>query len=280
MRMCAGARPRLVVPCVALLLLALAFHPAATLICSGTTYVSGSKCCHECQPGYGMESRCDHSRDTVCQPCQSGYYNEAFNYDVCRPCTRCNERSGSEPVQVCTPKSDTVCHCRPGTEPQGGYKLGVDCSPCPPRHFSPGFNQPCKPWTDCTSTGKRTLKPASNSSDSICEDKNPPATRLPWSTQNHPALPTTARPTTAQSGTSHRPSKAPTDRPGGPVLSVILGVGLGLGLLGAMSAALILFLHHQAWRLPLATPKPPGGNSFRTPIQEEHADEHCVLAKV
>ncbi|XP_049731810.1 tumor necrosis factor receptor superfamily member 4 isoform X1 [Elephas maximus indicus] len=211
--MCEGTR--LLVPCMALLLLALALSCSATLNCKGPTYPSGSRCCNECQPGYGMESRCDDSGDTVCQLCKPGYYNEAFNYEACRPCTQCNERSGSESVQSCTPTRDTVCHCRPGTQPQGGYKPGVDCAPCPPGHFSPGHNQACKPWTDCTSTGKRTLQPASNSSDAVCEDRSPPATTLLWSTQHLPALPTPAQPTTAQPGASQRPPEAPTGPPRG-----------------------------------------------------------------
>ncbi|XP_075405784.1 tumor necrosis factor receptor superfamily member 4 [Tenrec ecaudatus] len=270
--MCAGAQ-------LVLLLLASALHPSAELTCNGATYPSGSRCCHECQPGYGMKRRCDdQTLDTECQPCQEGYYNDAFNYEDCRPCTQCNERSGSEPAQSCTSTRDTVCHCRPGTQPQGGYKLGVDCTPCPPGQFSPGQNQACKPWTDCSSMGRRTLKPATNSSDAICEDRNPPATTLPRNTQHPSSLPTTAH-----TGTSQSPPKAPMDLPGGPVptgpvLSVILGVGVGL--LGVTAAALALALNRHTWRPQLAAPKPPGGNSFRTPIQEEHADEHSVLAKV
>lgn len=34
--------------------------------------------------------------------------------------------SGSELKQNCTPTQDTVCHCKPGTQPRGdGYKRGV-----------------------------------------------------------------------------------------------------------------------------------------------------------
>lgn len=44
--------------------------------------------------GYGMESRCSGHSDTVCSPCESGFYNEAPNYEACKPCTQCNQ---SEP---------------------------------------------------------------------------------------------------------------------------------------------------------------------------------------
>lgn len=92
--------------------------------------------------------------------------------------------------------------------------------------------------------------------------------------------------------------------PAGPELAAVLGLGLGLGLLAPVVAALLLLLHYRAWRPP-AAPKPPGeccmaqptpegqgrgphlrplscpgGHSFRMPIQEEHSDAHSTLAKL
>nr|XP_060482026.1 tumor necrosis factor receptor superfamily member 4 isoform X1 [Panthera onca] len=247
-----------------------------------------------------MESRCSSDRDTKCLQCASGFYNEAVNYEPCKPCTQCNRRSGSEPKQRCTPTQDTVCRCRPGTEPQDGYDRGVDCAPCPPGHFSPGDDQACKPWTNCTLAGKRTLRPASQGSDAVCEDRSPPAT-TPWETQGPPVRPPTTQPTTAWPRTSQEPFTPPAEPPRGPQLAAVLG--LGLGLLAPVAAALALLLHHRAWRLPpgecAVCPQPrrlpeggwgrcpppplsssPGGNSFRTPIQEEHADANSTLAKI
>uniref|UniRef100_F7D8E8 Tumor necrosis factor receptor superfamily member 4 n=1 Tax=Equus caballus TaxID=9796 RepID=F7D8E8_HORSE len=213
MRMCVEAqRPR--APCAALLLLGLVLGAAAGQNCVGNTYPSGGRCCQECDPGYGMESRCTQRKDTVCLPCKPGYYNEATNYEACKPCTQCNQRSGSEPKQRCTSTQDTVCRCRPGTQPKHGYKLGVDCAPCPPGHFSPGNNQACKPWTNCTSVGKRTLQLASNSSDAVCEDRSPPATP-PWETQGPPAWAPTTQPTTSWPRVSQGPSTPPTEPPRG-----------------------------------------------------------------
>uniref|UniRef100_A0ABI7Z927 TNFR-Cys domain-containing protein n=1 Tax=Felis catus TaxID=9685 RepID=A0ABI7Z927_FELCA len=146
MRVVVGAqRPR--APHSAVQLLGLVLGTAAALHCVGNTYPKDGKCCSECPPGYGMESRCSGDQDTKCLQCASGFYNEAVNYEPCKPCTQCNQRSGSEPKQRCTPTQDTVCRCRPGTEPQDGYDRGVDCAPCPPGHFSPGDDQACKPWT-------------------------------------------------------------------------------------------------------------------------------------
>ncbi|XP_008576382.1 PREDICTED: tumor necrosis factor receptor superfamily member 4 [Galeopterus variegatus] len=266
-------------PCSALLFLGLVLSAAAQLDCVGDTYPYGGRCCRECQPGSGMVSRCDHTRDTECQPCEPGFYNEAVNYQTCKQCTQCNQRSGSEPKQTCTATQDTVCHCRPGTQPLDGYKRGVDCAPCPPGHFSLGSNQACKPWTNCSLAGKRTLRPASNSSDAVCEDTIPPATR-PWETQAPSTRPATAQPTTTRPRTSQGPSIPPSEAPRGPALTAALGLGLGLGLLAPLATLLALYLYRRAWRPPTHIPKPPGGNSFRTPIQEEQPDAHCALAKI
>ncbi|XP_058994200.1 tumor necrosis factor receptor superfamily member 4 isoform X3 [Mustela lutreola] len=134
-------------PPSALLLFGLVLGAAARLTCVGDAYPKDGRCCQDCPPGYGMERRCSGGQDTECHPCRSGFYNEATNYEPCKPCTQCNQRSGSEPKQRCTPTQDTVCGCKPGTEPQDGFKRGVDCAPCPPGHFSPGDDQACKPWT-------------------------------------------------------------------------------------------------------------------------------------
>uniref|UniRef100_A0A671EN63 Tumor necrosis factor receptor superfamily member 4 n=1 Tax=Rhinolophus ferrumequinum TaxID=59479 RepID=A0A671EN63_RHIFE len=213
--MCVGAQPPRA-SYASLLFLGLVLGSTAQQNCAGDTYRSGNKCCHECQPGYWMESRCTQDHDTICIPCKDGFYNEGVNYDeACKPCTQCNQRSGSEIKWKCSATRDTVCHCRPGTQPQGGsYKHGVDCAPCPQGHFSPGNNQACKPWTNCTLAGKRTLKAATNSSDALCENRRPPAT-LPSETRGPPARPPTPQPTTAWPRTSQAPSTPPTEPPKG-----------------------------------------------------------------
>ncbi|EHB00423.1 Tumor necrosis factor receptor superfamily member 4 [Heterocephalus glaber] len=274
--MCVGAR--------ALLLLGLVHGATAGLNCVGDTYFNGYLCCHDCQPGNKMVRRCRGGLDSVCLPCDPGFYNEAVNYEGCKPCTHCNRRSGSEVKQNCTPTQDTVCHCRPGTQPLDGFKHGVDCKPCPPGHFSLGSNQACKPWTDCASTGKQTLKQGSSSSDAICEDRSHLAT-MPWETQGPTARTTKARPTTAQptmarptaawAWTSQVPFMPPSEAPSGPVLAAVLG----LGLLVPMAVLLVLYLYRRAW-MPPGAPKLPGGKSFRKPIQEEQANAHSALAKI
>ncbi|XP_074236018.1 tumor necrosis factor receptor superfamily member 4 isoform X3 [Saimiri boliviensis] len=277
--MCVGVQRRGRGPWeVALLLLGLVLS-ASGLHCVGDTYPGGNRCCDECQPGYGMVSRCSHTQNSVCRPCEPGYYSDAVSAKPCKTCTRCNLRSGSEQKQKCTATQDAVCRCRPGTEPVHSYKLGVDCAPCPPGHFSSGDNQPCKPWTNCTLAGKSTQQPASNSSDAVCEDRGPPATR-PQGTRAPTARPTTARAIEAWSRTSQGPSTRPAEATGGPAVAAILGLGLALGLLGPLAMLLALHLLRRDLSPPPDALKPPGGGSFRTPIQEEQADAHSALAKI
>ncbi|XP_014306690.2 tumor necrosis factor receptor superfamily member 4-like [Myotis lucifugus] len=186
--------------------------------------------------------------------------------------------SGSETKRACTTTNDTLCSCRPGTQPHGGFKRGVDCAPCPPRHFSRGNNEACKPWTNCTAEGKHTLQAASSSSDAVCEDRTLPATQ-PGQTRGPSARPSTTQPSTRWTLTSQPPTSPPTEPPRGPELTAVLGLALGLGLLAPVAAALVLLLNCTVWRPP-AAPKPPGGHGFRKPIQEEQSDAHSTLAKL
>lgn len=99
------------------LLLGLQLTAGAALHCPGPTYPEGNRCCPECEPGahagrgwpgrvcwdgngvtraaasgFGMEKRCDSHQDTLCRPCQRGFYSEAFTSKPCQPCTQCHHR--------------------------------------------------------------------------------------------------------------------------------------------------------------------------------------------
>ncbi|XP_070259182.1 tumor necrosis factor receptor superfamily member 4 isoform X5 [Myotis yumanensis] len=196
--------------------------------------------------------------------------------------------------------------CPGNTYPRGSkccHECPPDCAPCPPRHFSPGNNEACKPWTNCTAEGKHTLQAASSSSDAVCEDRTLP-TIQPGQTRGPSARPSTTQPSTAWTRTSQPPPSPPTEPPRGPELTAVLGLALGLGLLAPVAAVLVLILNYTVWRPP-AAPKPPGeccmaqptpqgrgrgahfcpllcpgGHGFRKPIQEEHSDAHSTLAKL
>lgn len=69
-------------------------------------------------------------------------------------------------------------------------------------------------FLSCTLMGRRTMQPASKSSDAVCEDRSLPAT-LPWETQSPLTRPPTPQPTMAWPRTSQGPFTPPTEPPRG-----------------------------------------------------------------
>ncbi|XP_047418033.1 tumor necrosis factor receptor superfamily member 4 isoform X17 [Sciurus carolinensis] len=172
-----------------------------------------------------------------------------FQRPSTRPLAPWGERQPHRPQLQVPPGSGLTC-----------VVFAADCAPCPPGYFSPGDNKACRPWTNCTSTGRRTLQPGSRSSDTLCENRTSPGT-LPWETQGPTARPTTAPATVALPGTSLGPSTPPSEAPRGLPLAAVLG--LGLSLLAPLAALLALHLHRRAWRPPGAPKPPASGPPFK-----------------
>ncbi|NXT69108.1 TNR4 factor, partial [Chaetops frenatus] len=120
-----------------------------------------------CFLGERMRSRCTASADTVCSPCQDGYFSSQHHHGFCRSCTICNTRKGSVEVKPCEKTSDRVCVCQAGFMP-AGISLGSECSRCPEGTFSRGRNENCQPWTNCSIFGKSTLRAGTGTEDALC----------------------------------------------------------------------------------------------------------------
>ncbi|NXS54215.1 TNR4 factor, partial [Brachypteracias leptosomus] len=118
--------------------------------------------------GEGMNQRCTAKSDTVCVPCQEGFFSSEHNHNFCHVCTTCDTRRGSVEVKKCEKTSDRICRCKAGFMPVAGQNRGSVCSPCPEGSFSIGENEDCQPWTNCSSLGKSTLLPGTKTSDAIC----------------------------------------------------------------------------------------------------------------
>ncbi|XP_057244867.1 tumor necrosis factor receptor superfamily member 4-like [Malurus melanocephalus] len=125
------------------------------LRCAERQYLFQERCCSDCAPGQQIQSRCTALSDTVCVPCQDGYFT--WN------------RKGSVEVKRCERSSDRVCACRAGFSPSGS-PVGSECSRCPEGTFSRGGNELCQPWTNCSRRGQRTLRAGSGTEDSVCGD--------------------------------------------------------------------------------------------------------------
>ncbi|CAH1780069.1 unnamed protein product [Owenia fusiformis] len=70
--------------------------------------------CSTCSPGYEVTSKCTESLDTVCSPCDFGYYQDSYIKEG--PCFRCSECKEDEfSKKPCSSKSDTLCaSCKDG----------------------------------------------------------------------------------------------------------------------------------------------------------------------
>ncbi|XP_061639550.1 tumor necrosis factor receptor superfamily member 21 isoform X1 [Phyllopteryx taeniolatus] len=98
-----------------------------------------------------------------CAACPEGYHQPGENYSKqCKPCTKCNEVSGSEVTEKCTKETDTKCQCREGfvpVEPDSatcecsvgfGLRRG-ECSKCEDGSFNRRPDTPCIKWKACKS---------------------------------------------------------------------------------------------------------------------------------
>uniref|UniRef100_A0A5F9CYN6 Tumor necrosis factor receptor superfamily member 5 n=1 Tax=Oryctolagus cuniculus TaxID=9986 RepID=A0A5F9CYN6_RABIT len=95
---------------------------------AGYHWSQDCECCRrnaECAPGFGAQHPLQLNKDTVCKPCQAGYFSDTFSaMDRCKPWTNCTilgkieERHGTE-------KSDVVCSSSlPSRKPPNGNVTG------------------------------------------------------------------------------------------------------------------------------------------------------------
>ncbi|XP_025021195.1 tumor necrosis factor receptor superfamily member 4 [Python bivittatus] len=126
------------------------------------------KCCKYCPPGKQLEKRCTDTSETVCEPCEENYYNDAYTYSSCKLCTDCDSERGLRMVRPCQGTSDTICACLPGHSPEES-EVEKRCKACPSGYFSRGGDEKCRPWTNCTASGRKTLHPGKEDADAICD---------------------------------------------------------------------------------------------------------------
>ncbi|XP_025929905.1 tumor necrosis factor receptor superfamily member 4 [Apteryx rowi] len=274
---------------VLFLLLAVAITHCLGLKCKEHEYPFGEKCCKDCAPGERMRNRCTATTETVCAPCQDEYFSTEHNHSFCKSCTVCNTRKGSMEVKKCEKTSDRICMCIAGYMPDAKYTLGSVCSPCREGFYSTGGNESCRPWTNCSVLGKKTLRTGTKTEDAVCSSQvTQPATS--WSVTSALHLSTIHR-RNKMSTAMLSPSKSsmvpfivcpdknsPTETNWGP-LSLIL-ICLILLVVSGMSIFLLII---QAAKKETKT-RPCRNNhreeqSFRVPIQEEQIDSNSSLIK-
>ncbi|NWZ43837.1 TNR4 factor, partial [Brachypodius atriceps] len=119
--------------------------------------------------GERMRSRCTASADTVCSPCQDGYFSSHHHHGFCRSCTVCQAR------ECCDLGGKIPALGRSWDVPAGIpfnpaflCRFFPECSRCPEGTFSRGRNENCQPWTNCSIFGKSTLRAGTATEDALC----------------------------------------------------------------------------------------------------------------
>ncbi|XP_019367364.1 PREDICTED: tumor necrosis factor receptor superfamily member 4 [Gavialis gangeticus] len=280
--------------------LLLSLIPCPALTCTSHEYsLRGIKCCKMCGPGEEIQYRCTETTETVCKPCQDGYYKTEYSEGDCKTCKICNIKKGTTEVKKCDQTSDRVCMCTKGFEPSRFMADGTApsaCSACSAGSFSKGENSKCHPWTNCTASGRTILREGSDKEDVICGDQKKQATTIqsPVST-SHTSVTThknstlltalmTPRPKNTLSippihwGDQPTVSTEPTNW--GP-LSLIL-ICLTLLMVSGMSILLLIIQATGKGRKKKLQPAENDqrkGRSCRIPIQEEQIDSNSSLIK-
>ncbi|XP_059749781.1 tumor necrosis factor receptor superfamily member 11A [Balaenoptera ricei] len=87
---------------------------------AGYHWSEDCRCCRrnaECAPGFGARLPVQLNKDTVCEPCLTGYFSDASSStEKCKPWTNCTILGETEALHG-TDKSDVVCSSLPPTKP-------------------------------------------------------------------------------------------------------------------------------------------------------------------
>ncbi|XP_005427760.3 tumor necrosis factor receptor superfamily member 4 [Geospiza fortis] len=281
-------------------LLAVPIPGSLGLECQQHQYSFRDKCCSDCAPGERMRSRCTASADTVCSPCQDGYFSSQHHHGFCKSCTICNTRKGSVEVKPCEKTSDRACACQAGFQPARGVPVGRECSRCPEGTFSRGGNKNCQPWTNCSSLGKSTLRAGTGTEDAQCsspgsasspgphasptefpERRDPFPTEFPEDADSFP----TEFPENSSRASSPREIPVVCRDPGVPTepgwgsLSLLLLCLLLLMVSGISILLLIIQAAQKKNRNGPGRSTQHKEKSCRIPIQEEQIDSNSSLIK-
>ncbi|XP_054857703.1 tumor necrosis factor receptor superfamily member 14 [Eublepharis macularius] len=174
--------------------------------CLDGEYEIDNECCPMCSPGDRVFKHCTSSSSTSCRPCTEGTYTDhPHGLTRCFPCRICDSGSNLVIKERCTYTKNTVCTCASGyycthfthedcdscqkhTISQPGYmvtKAGTETTdtqyvPCPPGTFSTEeMSFSCKPWTNCSESGKTEEEAGTATSDVVCKktqtDDNKPS---------------------------------------------------------------------------------------------------------
>ncbi|XP_066872140.1 tumor necrosis factor receptor superfamily member 11A isoform X1 [Kogia breviceps] len=155
------------------------------------------RCCHKCEPGKYLSSKCTATSESVCLPCGPDEYLDTWNEeDKCLLHTVCDTGKALVAVEpgnrtaprrcACTAgyhwSEDCRCcrrnaECAPGFGARLPVQLNKDtvCEPCLAGYFSDASSstEKCKPWTNCTILGETEALHGTDKSDVVCSSLPP-----------------------------------------------------------------------------------------------------------
>ncbi|XP_015266639.1 PREDICTED: tumor necrosis factor receptor superfamily member 14 [Gekko japonicus] len=173
-----------------------AVHLLCSEACIDGEYEINGECCPMCGPGYRVFKSCTSISSTSCLPCIEGtYMDHPHGLTSCFPCRNCDSGSNLTIKERCTYTQNAVCSCASGyycthftgedcdscqkhTVAQPGYMVtqaGTETTdtqyvPCPPGTFSTeAMSFSCKPWTNCSESGRTEEKAGTTTSDAVCK---------------------------------------------------------------------------------------------------------------
>ncbi|XP_029006395.1 tumor necrosis factor receptor superfamily member 18 [Betta splendens] len=161
--------------------------------CGEHQYNNGEQCCDLCRPGEYLKTLCSGDQQTVCHPCEEGYFSANFSpFDRCQKCQTCQEYAAD-----CTRTTDAKCLCRSGflcsdnlcstceekkcaawekierTDVSSGDRTTFSYR-CEPKCQNNTYfdKNDCKPLTKCSDIGLVEIFKGNETHDSVCEKQN------------------------------------------------------------------------------------------------------------
>ncbi|KAM8756448.1 tumor necrosis factor receptor superfamily member 18 isoform 1-T1 [Acanthopagrus schlegelii] len=154
------------------------------------------RCCNLCPPGEFLKAFCTEQHQTVCSPCETGFYSSTYTmFSKCEECLSCQQ----EYVEKCTATANAKCRCRSGflcsnnvcsrceenkcvtgerpnktvtakSLVDGSEEYSYHCEPiCPDDAYYEVKDNVCKPRTQCARNGLPELFPGNKTHNSVCD---------------------------------------------------------------------------------------------------------------
>ncbi|XP_032088000.1 tumor necrosis factor receptor superfamily member 14 isoform X2 [Thamnophis elegans] len=168
-----------------------------TWSCESWEYSIGGECCPKCDPGLRVLTHCTRSTNTVCVPCNPGWFMDHPNgLTMCLKCRQCSPGNHMQVKERCHYSQNTKCTCQPGffcsyqleedscdicvrhSNAPPGFRVtqvgtetqDVKFEPCPPGTFSSKeMSLSCVKWTDCSEKDMVKTRSGNATSDVVCE---------------------------------------------------------------------------------------------------------------